>query len=41
MLVDLQSTNGSLVNGERVGERVLHDGDLIEFGSIGLRFEAS
>ncbi len=41
MLVDLQSTNGSLVNGQRVGERVLNDGDLIEFGSIGLRFEAS
>ena len=40
-LVDLGSTNGTLVNGERVGERQLRDGDLIEFGSIAIRFEAS
>lgn len=40
-LVDLDSTNGSLVNGERVAERHLRDGDLLEFGSVGIRFEAS
>lgn len=40
-LVDLGSTNGSLVNGERVGERSLRDGDVLEFGSIAIRFEAS
>lgn len=40
-LIDLGSTNGSKVNGERVAERQLHDGDLLEFGSIGIRFEAS
>ena len=40
-LVDLASTNGSLVNGERVGERHLRDGDVLEFGSIAIRFEAS
>jgi len=40
-LVDLGSTNGSLVNGERVGERHLRDGDVLEFGSIAIRFEAS
>lgn len=40
-LVDLGSTNGSLVNGERTGERQLRDGDLMEFGSITIRFEAS
>ncbi len=40
-LVDLNSTNGSRVNGERVGERQLRDGDLIEFGNVAIRFEAS
>jgi hypothetical protein len=40
-LIDLGSTNGSRVNGERVAERQLRDGDLLEFGSIGIRFEAS
>lgn len=40
-LVDLGSTNGSKVNDERVGERQLRDGDIIEFGAIALRFEAS
>lgn len=40
-LVDLGSTNGSKVNGQRVGERQLRDGDVLEFGSITIRFEAS
>ena len=40
-LVDLGSTNGSTVNGERVAERQLRDGDVLEFGAIAIRFEAS
>ncbi len=40
-LVDLGSTNGSLVNGERISERHLRDGDVIQFGAITMRFEAS
>lgn len=40
-LVDLGSTNGTRVNGERVSERQLRDGDLLEFGAIAIRFEAS
>lgn len=41
VLIDLGSTNGTTVNGERVAERQLRDGDLIEFGAIVIRFEAS
>jgi hypothetical protein len=40
-LVDLGSTNGSRVNGERISERHLRDGDVLEFGAITMRFEAS
>lgn len=40
-LIDLGSTNGTIVNGERVGERQLQDGDVVEFGQIVIRFEAS
>jgi hypothetical protein len=37
---DLNSTNGVRVNGEPVGARVaLHDGDVIELGTVPLRFE--
>ncbi len=39
-LVDLGSTNGTRVNGRRVGEHVLHDGDVVEFGSVRLEFRA-
>ena len=40
MLVDLGSTNGTFVNGERVsGERELHDGDLLTFGADGPQTE--
>jgi len=35
-VVDLGSTNGTLVNGERVEQCVLRDGDVLSFG--GLRF---
>jgi hypothetical protein len=41
MLIDLGSTNGSKVNGVRVAQRVLQDGDEISFGNTRMRFEAS
>jgi FhaA, N-terminal domain/FHA domain len=41
VLADLGSTNGSKVNGIKVSERVLQDGDEITFGSTSFRFEAS
>lgn len=41
VLVDLGSTNGSKVNGIKVSERVLEDGDELTFGSTSFRFEAS
>lgn len=37
-LVDLGSTNGSKVNGQRVGRLPLSDGDQVAFGAITLRF---
>jgi len=37
-LVDLGSTNGSKVNGQRVGRQPLFDGDQVTFGAISLRF---
>lgn len=40
VLVDLGSTNGTFVNGERVtGERELHDGDIVTFGKDGPQAE--
>jgi len=41
VLVDLGSTNGSRVNGVRVTERTLHDGDELAFGNSRLTFQAS
>jgi hypothetical protein len=41
VLVDLGSTNGSRVNGIRVAERELRDGDELGFGNIRLTFQAS
>jgi len=41
LLVDLQSTNGTRVNGTNVGEHVLVDGDHIAIGATEFRFEAS
>ena len=41
ILVDLQSTNGTRVNGTNVGEHVLVDGDRIAIGATEFRFEAS
>ncbi len=37
-LVDLGSTNGSKVNGQRVARQPLNDGDQVTFGAITLRF---
>lgn len=36
---DLGSTNGTLVNGQRLPEKILVDGDSIVFGATVLRFE--
>lgn len=41
LLVDLQSTNGTKVNGTNVGEHILVDGDRISIGATEFRFEAS
>lgn len=38
---DLHSENGTWVNGERVWERVLVDGDQVQFGSVAMIFRAS
>jgi hypothetical protein len=38
LLIDLNSTNGSFVNGRRIREQVLRDGDLIAIGQYQLRF---
>lgn len=42
VVVDLGSTNGTMVNGTKIhGETALSDGDIISFGSTYVRFEAS
>lgn len=41
LLVDLGSTNGTKVNGVRVSQHMLVDGDEIAFGNTRMRFEAS
>lgn len=41
VVVDLGSTNGTRVNGVRVDQRELQDGDELSFGSIRIVFEAS
>jgi hypothetical protein len=41
VVVDLNSTNGTQVNGSGVRERALTDGDSITVGGTTLRFEAS
>jgi hypothetical protein len=40
-LIDLGSTNGTLVNGIKVRERELADGDVITFGATAISFVAS
>ncbi len=42
VVADLDSTNGTLVNGIRItGQQRLNEGDIISFGSTHVRFEAS
>lgn len=41
VLIDLNSTNGCFVNGRRVREHHLHDGDLIAVGQHQLRFRSA
>ncbi len=42
VVIDLNSTNGTLVNGIKIaGEQRLNEGDIISFGSTHVRFEAS
>jgi hypothetical protein len=41
VVVDLNSTNGTRVNGATIRERVLNDGDQIVIGTTVLRFETS
>jgi hypothetical protein len=40
-LVDVGSTNGTKINGVRIRQRVLQDGDELTFGATTFRFEAS
>jgi len=39
-IVDLNSSNGTFVNGQKVTKRVLRSGDEISIGMVTLRFEA-
>jgi hypothetical protein len=41
VVVDLDSTNGTRINGVRVREQELTDGDELSFGNTRMRFEAS
>jgi pSer/pThr/pTyr-binding forkhead associated (FHA) protein len=41
MVADLNSMNGTLVNGSAIREHPLADGDEIRLGNTVLRFEAS
>ncbi len=42
VIADLNSTNGTFVNGERLlADHRLEDGDIVTVGSVSLRFEAS
>lgn len=40
-LYDLQSTNGTYVNGRRVAEKVLEDGDKVSIGGLEIVFRAA
>lgn len=41
LLIDLGSTNGTKVNGVRVDQHILQDGDELTFGNTQMSFEAS
>ena len=40
-LRDLNSTNGTRINGLRTSEMLLHDGDQVRMGSVEMRYEAA
>src|SRR5262249_2457805 len=39
VLADLRSSNGTFVNGERIAERALHNGDTVSFGGLSMTFK--
>jgi len=39
VILDLESRNGTLVNGEAVAEKLLNPGDIIQFGGTSLKYE--
>jgi len=39
VIVDLESRNGTIVNGESVQEKILNPGDVIQIGGTSLKFE--
>ena len=39
IIEDLNSTNGIVVNGQRVGRQLLHDGDVVTVGKTHFRYE--
>lgn len=41
VVIDLGSTNGTRINGTRINEQELADGDEVAFGNTRMRFEAS
>jgi hypothetical protein len=41
LVIDLGSTNGTKVNGVRVDQHILQDGDKLTFGNTHMQFEAS
>ena len=38
MLTDLNSTNGTFVNGKRITKQALRNGDLVRMGAIEMKF---
>ncbi len=38
-IIDNNSTNGTFINGARIGSQRLHPGDIVQFGSSSFRFE--
>ncbi|MFQ5845260.1 MAG: FHA domain-containing protein, partial [Planctomycetota bacterium] len=38
-IVDLNSSNGTFVNGRKVTKRILRDGDEISIGAVSMRYE--
>ena len=41
VIEDLNSTNGTYVNGQRISRRTLKDGDLVMLGKTEFRFSVS